>query len=191
MAELVVRLIFSLAVVLGLLLLLAKLGMRRNRGRAGSPVRVLHRQALSRTSAVTVVTVGSRLLVLGVTEQQVRILTELEAGELEDLGELGDLDTDVDLTPVARLVSATAPGRAATGAVFSETLNAELSQRTETDPLTPAGPRRGRHAADRTRRPARGRSVPTAGVARGPLNGSVLSPQTWRLAVQAVSGRAS
>ena len=52
-------------------------------GRRDALVRVVHRQPLSRTSAVAVVTVGSRVLVLGTTEHQVQLLTELDAEELE------------------------------------------------------------------------------------------------------------
>jgi flagellar protein FliO/FliZ len=83
MIELVVRLVFSLAVVVGLLLLLAKLSANRFRGSAGAFVHVVHRQTLSRSSALAVVTVGSRVLVLGTTEQQVQLLTELDADELD------------------------------------------------------------------------------------------------------------
>src|SRR3954452_6977084 len=83
MLELTVRLIVSLAIVVGLLLLLARFGARRFRGQSGALVRLVHRQPLSRTSSVAVVTVGSRVLVLGTTEHQVSILTELEPEELE------------------------------------------------------------------------------------------------------------
>lgn len=96
MLELTVRLIASLAVVIGLLLLLARFGGRRFRGRSGELVRVVHRQPLSRTSSVSVVAVGSRVLVLGTTEQQITILTELDAEEL-DLDEPDDLDAPHDL----------------------------------------------------------------------------------------------
>lgn len=82
MLELTLRLIFSLAVVVGLLVLLAHFGAKRFRGGAGALVQVVHRQPLSRTSAVTVVTVGSRVLVLGSTEQNVTVLTELDPEEL-------------------------------------------------------------------------------------------------------------
>lgn len=95
MLELTIRLIVSLAIVVGLLLVLARVGARKFRGQAGALVRVVHRQPLSRTSAVAVVTVGSRVLVLGTTEHQVSILTELEPEELDGeadlaLAELGD-----------------------------------------------------------------------------------------------------
>lgn len=82
MLELTLRLVFSLAVVVGLLLLLARLGARRFKGGQDALVRVVHRQPLSRTSSVTVVTVGSRVLVLGATEHQVSVLAELDPEEL-------------------------------------------------------------------------------------------------------------
>ena len=90
MLELTLRLIVSLAIVVGLLLLLARFGARKFRGNSGALVHVVHRQALSRTSSVSVVTVGSRVLVLGTTEQQISVLTELDPEELdlEDIAEL-------------------------------------------------------------------------------------------------------
>jgi flagellar protein FliO/FliZ len=83
MLGLVVRLVFSLAIVLGLLLLIARFAGRRFQGRAGTPVQVLHRQPITRGSSVAVVIVGTRILVLGATDQQVTLLTELEPDEIE------------------------------------------------------------------------------------------------------------
>jgi flagellar protein FliO/FliZ len=83
MIELVIRLVFSLAVVVGMLLLLAKFSAKRFRGGSSSLVQVVQRQPLSRSSSVAVVTVGSRVLVLGTTEQQVQLLTELDPDELD------------------------------------------------------------------------------------------------------------
>ena len=83
MVELVVRLVFSLAVIVGMLMLLTRFSAKRFRGGADAVVRVVHRQPLSRTSAVAVVTVGSRVLVVGTTEQQVQLLTELDPDEIE------------------------------------------------------------------------------------------------------------
>ena len=109
MLELTVRLIASLAVVVGLLLLLAKVSGRRMRGRAGSLVQVVHRQPLSRSSAVAVVTVGSRVLVLGTTEHQVSVLTELDHDELaSDLVLVpGEDDEDGEPTTVPVLLPPT------------------------------------------------------------------------------------
>jgi len=81
--ELALRLVFSLAVVVGLMLLLARFAARRHQGRNGDLVRVLQRQPLTRGTSVSVVAVGSRVLVLGTSEQQVRVLTELDPDEVE------------------------------------------------------------------------------------------------------------
>ncbi|GAW51227.1 MULTISPECIES: flagellar biosynthetic protein FliO [unclassified Nocardioides] len=78
MVELTVRLVLSLSLVVGLLLLLARVGGRRFKGKNDAMVRVLHRQHLSRSTAVAVVAVGNRVLVLGTTDQQVRVLAELD-----------------------------------------------------------------------------------------------------------------
>jgi flagellar protein FliO/FliZ len=99
MVGLVVRLVCSLAVVLGLLLLIARFAGRRFQGRAGAPVQVLHRQPISRGSSVAVVTVGTRILVLGSTEQQITLLTELEPDEIdlpEEAPGLSGADDDAD-----------------------------------------------------------------------------------------------
>lgn len=83
MTALVIRLVFSLAVVVGILLLLARVAGRRFQGKSGAAIQVVHRQPLSRGSGVAVVTVGERVLVLGTTDQQVTLLAELEPDELE------------------------------------------------------------------------------------------------------------
>lgn len=149
MAGLAVRLVCSLAVVVGLLLLLSRLAGRRFAGRAGAPVQVLHRQPISRGSSVSVVTVGTRILVLGATEQRVTLLAELEPDELGDGAEPGVLGLLADAAP------ATVTG---------------LPTARETAPET--APKTARHRS----------STPA-----GPLGGSVLSPQTWRQALAAVT----
>jgi flagellar protein FliO/FliZ len=89
-AELALRLVCSLAVVVGLLLLLARVVGRRFQGETGAAIQVLHRQPLTRGSGVAVVTVADRVLVLGTTEHQVTLLTELDPDELELPHEYGD-----------------------------------------------------------------------------------------------------
>ena len=83
MLELGIRVTLSLAVVLGLLWATARLGARRMGGGSRSLVRVRGRQALSRTSSVAVVEVGNRVLVLGVADTGVRLLTELDPEDIE------------------------------------------------------------------------------------------------------------
>ncbi len=146
MLELTLRLIFSLAIVLGLLFGVVKISARRLGNTSGAPVRVLHRQSLSRASSVSVVAVGSRLLVLGTTDQQVQLLTELAP---EDLA-----------VPEAVLTEAT-----------------QL--------IRPVGA----HRAPRSPDPIdNSRPAPVGSPA---LAGSLVSPQTWRAARQAISRRSA
>ena len=84
MLELVLRVVFSLSVVLGLLWLIARVSSRRLRGSSHQGlVRTLVRQPLSRGTSLAVVSVGERVLVVGITEQQVNLLTELDPSEVE------------------------------------------------------------------------------------------------------------
>lgn len=82
MFELVVRVVFSLSVILGLLWLVARASNRRFGGPARSMVRVLARQPLARSASLAVVEVGDRVLVVGVSEQGVSLLTEMDPAEL-------------------------------------------------------------------------------------------------------------
>ena len=113
MLELTVRLVASLAVVVGLLLVLARVAGRRFAGRAGAPIQVLHRQPLSRSSSVAMISVGSRVLLVGTTDHQVSLLTEVDPDDLElpetveptdelPLGAYVDVPTRSFAAPVAR-----------------------------------------------------------------------------------------
>jgi flagellar protein FliO/FliZ len=81
--ELGLRVLLSLGVVLGLFWAVARMGARRAGGRDRTLLRVRSRQALSRGSSVAVVEVGSRVLVVGVSDAGVRLLTELDPFELD------------------------------------------------------------------------------------------------------------
>jgi len=106
--ELTVRLVASLAVVVGLLLVLARVAGRRFAGRAGAPIQVLHRQSLSRSSSVAMISVGSRVLLVGTTDHQVSLLAEVDPDEV-DLPQEAALEDedyfdpyeDVEIGPVA------------------------------------------------------------------------------------------
>jgi flagellar protein FliO/FliZ len=82
--ELVVRLVFSLGVIGGLLWLGAKVA-RRNGGalrlpgagrRRQNAITVVDRQSLTRNASLAVVEVGARTMVVGVTEHGVTLLSE-------------------------------------------------------------------------------------------------------------------
>lgn len=163
MLQTTLRLIASLAVVVGLMILLARVASRRMRGGSGSVVKVLHRQPLTRGSGVAVVEVAGRMLVLGTTEQQVSLLTELDPFEAQVFPLLHDES------------SAEAVAMATTSARDSHTTDG-------TDVVTVSSPLCARGGSHRAARP----------VAHGSaLSGSLLAPSTWRQAVAAVTGRAS
>jgi len=92
--SLVVRVVVSLGVVLAVMAGAAAVLKRggfggagaggTGRGRAKHSVEVLGRVTLGRNASVTVVRVGSRALVLGVSEQTVTLLTETDPAELAD-----------------------------------------------------------------------------------------------------------
>lgn len=83
--ELFARLVVALAVVIGLMILLARVlkrrgidltaGARRATG-ARIQIDVLARRALTRNASVAVVQAGDRTLVLGVTDERVTLLSE-------------------------------------------------------------------------------------------------------------------
>jgi flagellar protein FliO/FliZ len=81
-AGLALRLVGSLAVVVGLLFLIARFANKRFTSGSGAAVQVVARQSLTKGSGVAVLTVGTRVLVVGTTDQQVSLLAELEPDEL-------------------------------------------------------------------------------------------------------------
>lgn len=179
MVELVVRLVFSLAVIVGMLLMLARFSAKRFRGNSGSLVRVVHRQPLSRTSALAVVTVGSRVLVLGTTEQQVQLLTELDPEEVDlldvdlGLGESSPVSPVLEIVPVATDYT---PRHAAE--VVADGFDGFLDDRAE--PVADARTAAALRAAGAAR---------AARVTDSALAGSLLSAQTWKQAFAAATGR--
>jgi flagellar protein FliO/FliZ len=177
MVELVVRLVFSLTVVVGLLLGLARLSAKRFRGSTGALVQVVHRQALSRSSALAVVTIGSRVLVLGTTEQQVQLLTELDPEELE-LALTGVLH----LGPADQLVpsASEADGDAGTAAPHPEPGPLGVLAA-----LRPSDLGKGQEARKSRQRMG---ALSAARASDGALAGSLLSAHTWKQAFTAAIG---
>ena len=169
MIELVVRLVFSLAVIVGMLLLLAKFSAKRFRGGSGSLVQVVQRQPLSRTSSVAVVTVGSRVLVLGTTEQQVQLLTELDPDEL-DVPVLEAPEPDASSDRGSALAHSQSDGAPAVRLV--------AKRRQKRQPPSVPQPAPALRDADVV-------------AAEGALSGSVLSAQTWKQAFAAATAAAT
>ena len=166
MMELLLRLIASLAVVIGLLLVLARLGAKRFSGSPDSLVRVIHRQPLSRTSSLAVVDVAGRILVLGATENQISLVTELDAVDLEQASARALLPS-----PRAALDDAESAEHPAEAAEAALAAGGSAPTAIRAARATTAARR-----ADRSARVS-------------PLSGSVLSPATWQAARAAVTGR--
>ena len=82
-ARLVVQLVVSLAAVLALMWLVSKVLRNAGGGRGVGTLDVVARRQLSRGASVSVVRVGDRAIVLGVTEQAVNLLAEVPVSELE------------------------------------------------------------------------------------------------------------
>ncbi len=79
MIEIVLRIGFSLLIVLGLMWGLAKLARRPLTGHRGAgALTVLNRQQLGRASSIAVVRVADKALIVGVTDTQVSLLGETD-----------------------------------------------------------------------------------------------------------------
>ncbi len=166
---LALRVIVSLAVVLGVLWYLQKKLSKRGVGRAaGKAITLVGRQAIGPKASVAVVEIEGRRLVLGVTEHRVTVLHSVEA----DVADAHLADRVVH--PFEASLAAAQPVvypdnvRPITGPV---PIRAVI-----TTPEAPAAP------VQELRRP-RGshRQQPT-----GKLAGSILSPETWRQASAAI-----
>jgi flagellar biogenesis protein FliO len=91
-ASLVIRLVVSLGIVVALMLLATKVVRKRGyggsvaapaRGAPSTSVEVLARRGLSRNSSVVVVRAGGRNLVLGVSDNNVTLLSEADEAAVE------------------------------------------------------------------------------------------------------------
>ncbi len=190
MLELVLRLGFSLAAVLGLFWLVAHFGSRRLGG-TRALLNVRARQSLSRTASVAVVEVGDRVLVVGVADGGVRLLTELDPASLPATpSRTEDADDDA-----AEVLAGALPGRSAR---LTDRLAAKVAVRLRNGRARPAQVAASSEALEVPSHtdlpqvsepvPAAAERVPTAAVP-GTLQGSVLSTQTWKQAWEAATAR--
>ncbi|HYQ75340.1 flagellar biosynthetic protein FliO [Cellulomonas sp.] len=195
------RVLLALACVIGLIWVLARrAGWGKGRRRpAGPAVEVVGRQALGRHAGVVVVAVGDRRLLLGYGEQNVTMLTELDAVAEEEAPEeeaaaapaavpltLGALAAAVLPTPRRTRAAEPAVAPAAPAPAFEDAL-AEAA-------AAPVPGLVGLEVADvdaarieRLTAPAAGEAP--AAAAHGALHGSVLAPSTWKQAVAVLRER--
>jgi flagellar protein FliO/FliZ len=84
MTWLIVRLIFSLAFIAGVLWFAARVAKKRGIGGTGNGViEVIARQRMGRTSTVNVVRIADMTLVVGATEEQITLLAEVDNETVE------------------------------------------------------------------------------------------------------------
>ncbi len=150
------RMLLALVFVLGVMWLLARWARKpMGAGKADRVMSVLARQQLSRTSSVAVLKVMDRALVLGVTEQGIRLLTETELSPIEDA-----------------LAAEATPGRGWSLLRPPAALpSGELVEPSADEDAEPA-----LNGAASLQPVSRRATVGKGGA----LDGSVLSPQTWR-----------
>ncbi len=134
MFELVLRIGFSLLIILGMMWGLARLVRRPLTGRGHGALMLLNRQQLSRGAAVTVVKVADRAMILGVTDQSVSLLgeTELEYFEPHPAEHRDHLELDPELAAELAHGPGDLPGRHPTAGKHSRLDGSLLSPRTWT-----------------------------------------------------------
>jgi flagellar protein FliO/FliZ len=168
--ELVIRIAFSLLIVLGLLWALARLSRRRVTGRGAGSLTVLARQQLGRNSSVAVVRVVDRAYVLGVTDAQITLIGDADLAALEEAAAPQERR---DPVPV-ETVSLKKAGSVNTGSLKMGPL--------KMGSLKMGSLKTGSLKAESLKSPAMGGPL-------GKLDGSVLSPKTWRSLGEALRER--
>lgn len=188
-AALLLRVGFSFSLVLGLMWIAARVLRSRTSGRPTDAVEVLARHQLGRGSAVTVLRVGDRALVLGITERSITQLGE----PITDLTGLRNGVVPVEALPETTTDTATdvIRGGVTTDVIRNGFTTDVIRTGVSTDvvrgdlaDLLP-GPRS--HA--RRRRSSSVPSAPQAMAGQGALSGSILSPATWRMGMDALRER--
>lgn len=211
------RTALALACVLGLIWVVArKAGWGKGGRRATGPaIEVVGRQALGRHAGVAVLAIGERRLLVGFGEQQVTMLSELDAVAAVD--EPAEVEPSraakplfswrkaapaslpaADFASTLAAVEAEAPGTALPSAAATAALVAAHSALTNAARLIPTQPSPGEHTAVPGLAGAQVADIDPAvltpgaepvAVNSGSLDGSILAPSTWKQAVSALRER--
>ncbi|GGK96424.1 hypothetical protein Ppa06_65590 [Planomonospora parontospora subsp. parontospora] len=179
MFETVLRITFSLLVVLLLVWGLSKVARKPLAGRSGGLLTVVARQQLSRNSSVAVVRVTDRALVLGVTDGQVTLLAEADLEAVERYAEQSEQRIPVSLPAVLPSADSSPADAGTAGQGPSEGPLAGLGAL----PRSLAALRPGAKGA------ASGALPATEPARTGALAGSALSPRTWKTALELLRER--
>lgn len=99
MIKVALNMFLALAVVLGLMWLLAKMARRPLGARGAGAMSVIARQPLTRAASVAVVRVGAQAYVLGVTDQNVTLLASLDSDEAAAMNPPHEVREQIPLSP--------------------------------------------------------------------------------------------
>ncbi|MHB1489223.1 MAG: FliO/MopB family protein [Cellulomonas sp.] len=195
------RVVLSLACVLGLIWYAQRrfagpLGRRRP---AGPQLSVVGRHTLGRHVSVAVLAAGDRRLLIGVTEHGITLLTELDpvvepAADLPSPYEVASTAATAaalaatSAVPTSAVRTSTVPTSAVPTSAAARLLARLPVQREEIDLGSLDLGTRDRGTADRGSEDRGSADVVRIAVGQtgGPLDGSILSPSTWRRAARAV-----
>ena len=83
MTWMIIRLVLSLAFIAGVLFYAAKLAKKRGLGQGNGVIEVVARHRLGRASTLNVVRIADVVLVVGATEENVTLLTEMDLQAVE------------------------------------------------------------------------------------------------------------
>ncbi|MBT1002810.1 flagellar biosynthetic protein FliO [Paenarthrobacter sp. DKR-5] len=156
---LAVRVLLSLGAVVAVLWIVQRRVTRAQRGsRPGDPLTVVSRRGVGQKASIVVVDSGGKRFLLGVTEQSVNVLHTEDAP-----------------APARVLEAVPEPSAVA----FAKALAGRTTVRER------AG-EGGDAAAEGTRAALRHRPAPRHGSPAAPLDGSILSPATWKQAGEAL-----
>lgn len=100
MAMMLFRLVLSLAFVAVVLWFAARVAKKRGLGGRQGLIEVLARQPMGRTSAVTVIRVADKVMVVGSTEGQITLLGDIDNEQMDE--HLARLDADEQMTKTVR-----------------------------------------------------------------------------------------
>jgi flagellar protein FliO/FliZ len=194
--EVIGRMMLALGVVLAIMWLLAKWARKPLTGKSDKAMTVLARQQLGRGASVAVIRIADRALVLGVTEQNVQLLTEA------DLAAVETALTVVESTSPRRLPQSLR-GRSQKPALQYESVADELDLEFEAEfgPIEPnlagqsaeievvtaqqyVAARTSHRAAKAKPRSSAVETKPGRPSKTSALDGSILSPTVWKSLVQ-------
>lgn len=108
MFTLLVRLVVSLGIVIGIMLVLAGTlrkrgilvggangGRRNGKARSAAMLDIVARKPLGRNAQLAVVRAGDKTLVLGITEHQITMLSESNTAWVDEVPSIDDFDVDL------------------------------------------------------------------------------------------------